>query len=117
MSPQTDGAQRDYLLSIALGPVQEFIMAGRKTRDLFAGSALLSELSRAAAQALADQDGAGGVTVHVIFPGPETLPEESGIAVANKILAHVHGTREQVETLASQARDRVLIALRTRWDE
>lgn len=117
MSVQAEATSRDYLLSIALGPVQEFISAGRKTRDLFAGSDLLSELSRAAAQAVAGQNGVGGLKVDVIFPGPETLPEGSGIAVANKILAHAHGTLQQVETLAEQARDRVQEVLKQRWDD
>lgn len=42
----------EHLLLIALGPVQEFIAQGRRTRDLWFGSHLLSELGRAAARAL-----------------------------------------------------------------
>jgi CRISPR-associated protein Cmr2 len=37
-----------WLVSYSLGPVQEFIAASRKMRDLWVGSALLSELSAAA---------------------------------------------------------------------
>jgi CRISPR-associated protein Cmr2 len=41
-----------HLLQIAVGPVQEFIAQARRTRDLWYGSHLLSELSRAAARSL-----------------------------------------------------------------
>lgn len=44
-----------YVLSI--GPVQDFIAAARRTRDLWFGSYLLSEISRAAARAIADEGG------------------------------------------------------------
>ncbi len=46
-----------YLLLVTLGPVQEFIAQARRTRDLWFGSHLLSELSRAVACALAEKDG------------------------------------------------------------
>ena len=39
------------LLAISIGPVQDFISAARKTRDLWFGSHLLSEISKAAARA------------------------------------------------------------------
>ena len=42
------------LLEIAVGPVQDFIAAARRCRDLWYGSHLLSELSKAAALALFD---------------------------------------------------------------
>jgi CRISPR-associated protein Cmr2 len=38
-----------HLLTISIGPVQEFISAARRTRDLWFGSRLLSEISRAVA--------------------------------------------------------------------
>lgn len=38
-----------YLFLLTIGPVQDFIAAARRTRDLWAGSQLLSDLSRAAA--------------------------------------------------------------------
>jgi len=43
-----------HLLLITLGPVQDFIAQARRTRDLWYGSHLLSELGRAAARALVD---------------------------------------------------------------
>ncbi len=85
-----------HLLLVTLGPVQDFIAQARRTRDLWYGSHLLSELGRAAARALAD----GGA--ELIFPSLQagsvelqpcpaplrpdgTLPRN----VANKLLAEV----------------------------
>jgi CRISPR-associated protein Cmr2 len=42
-----------HVLLVVLGPVQEFIAQARRTRDLWYGSHLLSEMSKAAARALA----------------------------------------------------------------
>ena len=39
-----------HLLAISVGPVQEFIASARRSRDLWFGSWLLSELSKAAAK-------------------------------------------------------------------
>lgn len=38
-----------YLLSISIGPVQDFIATARRSRDLWFGSWLLSELSNSKA--------------------------------------------------------------------
>jgi CRISPR-associated endoribonuclease Cas6 len=43
-----------YLLSISIGPVQDFIASARRSRDLWFGSWLLSQLSKAAALAIAE---------------------------------------------------------------
>ena len=51
-----------HLLAISVGPVQEFIAAARRTRDLWFGSYLLSEISRAVAKAVENQGG------RLIFP-------------------------------------------------
>lgn len=74
------------LLSLSLGPVQNFIAASRKTRDLWFGSTLLSQAARAAAETLQANH------AELIFPW---LPSESAgapnerVPVANKILAVV----------------------------
>jgi len=83
-----------HLLLVSLGPVQDFIAQARRSRDLWFGSHLLSELSRAAAAALA-ADGAC-----LIFPAldnndpelepcdkPTRLGDEPPVSIANKILA------------------------------
>ena len=51
-----------YLISIAIGPVQDFIASARRSRDLWFGSWLLSELSKAAAEYIDSQKG------ELIFP-------------------------------------------------
>ena len=68
------------LLAISIGPVQDFISAARRTRDLWFGSHVLSEISKAAALALgADR---------LIFPNPKAVIQPES-RVANVILAHL----------------------------
>ena len=106
-----------HLLSIAIGPVQEFIAQARRTRDLWYGSHLLSELSRAAAQAVSSGSGTP------IFPpfepdhpelcpcdGPVRSDGERPAAVANRILAVVE-SEEDAKRLAVAAR----AAVECRW--
>ena len=42
-----------YLYVLAVGPIQDFIAAARRTRDLWFGSHLLSEICKAAAKQIA----------------------------------------------------------------
>lgn len=73
-----------YLINIAVGPVQEFIASARKLRDLWYGSYLLSELSKSVARSLTEQG------CELIFPAISTaddLQADSELNVANKILA------------------------------
>lgn len=91
-----------YLLLMAIGPVQDFIAAARRTRDLWFGSHVLSEISKAAAQSL-HQNGAS-----LIFPAPQgenDLLPNSDLNVANKILAEVpdHLNVEQIVKNCKQA--------------
>ncbi len=51
---------------LALGPVQDFIATAKRCRDLWFGSWLLSELSKAAAQAVALHPGSNRNAL--IFP-------------------------------------------------
>ena len=53
-----------YLMAIGIGPVQEFIASARRSRDLWFGSWLLSEISKAAAKKIADECGRD----NLIFP-------------------------------------------------
>ncbi|MCU0733383.1 MAG: hypothetical protein MUE84_17610, partial [Hyphomonas sp.] len=41
-----------WLVQLSFGPVQSFISAARRSRDLWAGSRILSEIVRGSAQAL-----------------------------------------------------------------
>jgi CRISPR-associated protein Cmr2 len=76
-----------HLITIALGPVQDFIAAARRTRDLWYGSHLLSEISKAAALAVHKRRG------KLIFPAPDApdkdLRSDSDLNVANIILAEL----------------------------
>jgi CRISPR-associated protein Cmr2 len=79
-----------YLYVLSIGPVQDFIAAARRTRDLWFGSHLLSEISKAAAKKIRDEGG------ELIFPSPENPendlnPSENPDAfnVANIILAEL----------------------------
>ncbi len=55
-----------FLVTLSLGPVQSLIGAARRTRDLWCGSWLLSEATRAAARVLHEQQPGC-----LIFPCPE----------------------------------------------
>src|SRR5690606_15822490 len=56
------GSMSAHLLLVTLGPVQDFIAQARRTRDLWYGSHLLSELARAAARAIDEGD------ARLVFP-------------------------------------------------
>jgi len=77
-----------HLLALTIGPVQDFIAAARRTRDLWFGSFLLSEISKAAAKAVKDQGG------KLIFPAPTSdadLEPGSSLNVANVVVAELDG--------------------------
>ncbi len=90
-----------YWLSISIGPVQGFIAAARRTRDLWYGSWLLSEISKAAALDLHEQG------VRIVLPGVESAAElqpDSDLNVTNKILAHVPDPLDPAQVFASAER-------------
>ena len=77
---------KKYLLALSIGPVQGFIAAARRTRDLWFGSYILSEVSKAAAKALDD------LKAELIFPAPKNknlLAADSELQVTNHIMALV----------------------------
>jgi CRISPR-associated protein Cmr2 len=89
-----------HLLALAVGPVQEFIAAARRTRDLWFGSYLLSEISKAVAQSVQDHGG------RLIFPHPETdlTSGDDQVNVANVILAELPtGEPKTITTEAKRA--------------
>ena len=92
--------ETSWLLQISVGPVQEFIAAARRTRDLWFGSFMLSEISKAAAKALKDAE------AELIFPEPNgDLSPESNLNVANVILARASGDDQAMNALAERARE------------
>lgn len=50
-----------YLLRVSVGPVQEFISEARKTRDLYMGSQLLSEVTKKSMKPIIDNYGRDAV--------------------------------------------------------
>lgn len=95
----------EYLLSLSVGPVQEFIAAARRTADLYAGSRLLQTVAAAAADAL-PPPGSGPAGSGRIFP---VDPHAGG---ANKILAVVP---DPVQAAAA-AEDAARAAFRGAWE-
>lgn len=91
-----------HLLSISLGPVQDFIAAARRTADLYAGSQILQALSKHAAQFLHSKG------AELIFPAD---PSADG---ANKILAKVGANPAELAEGAKRAAQGRLEQL---WDE
>lgn len=108
-----------HLLLVSLGPVQDFIAQARRTRDLWFGSHLLVEVSRAAAGELAKHG------AKLIVPALDEAQEElspcdgplrpSGkppVAIPNKVLALVPPGLDP-RALATEAR----AAAQRRWAE
>ena len=85
-----------YLFSMTVGPVQSFIVAARKTRDLYAGSWVLSEVAKAAARPLSQG---------LIFPAAtDAQLSDRAFTAVNKILS-IAETSDPVDFVA-QARGR-----------
>ena len=75
-----------WLISVSIGPVQEFIATARRSQDLYAASQILSQLAKEAARFIASRVGYD----HLIFPGAtdgDRLEEMAKVGVANIILA------------------------------
>lgn len=97
-----------HLIAIAIGPVQEFIAAARRTGDLWFGSSLLSKISREVAISVERNGGS------LIFPA--SIEEET---VANVILAALPaGDPREVAGRARQAAQECWLTLaRDAWKE
>ncbi len=89
------------LIAISIGPVQSFIAAARRTRDLWFGSYMLSEISRAVAQSLESQN------CKLIFPS-----NAKAHSVANVVQAELGGSRDPARVV-EEAR----AAAQRRWME
>ncbi|MFA6811297.1 MAG: type III-B CRISPR-associated protein Cas10/Cmr2 [Desulfoplanes sp.] len=76
-----------YLIAVSIGPVQDFIAAARKLRDLWFGSYLLSEISKKGAWYLQNQ-GAQLIFPYTEHPEIDLIPG-SLLKAPNKILAYM----------------------------
>src|SRR5689334_689652 len=91
-----------YLFQVSLGPVQEFIASARRSRDLYRGSWLLSELSKAAALEIKQEFGAQSL----IFPAPDSINDLESLPqlnVANKIVAVITNDPKEVSQRVRRA--------------
>jgi CRISPR-associated protein Cmr2 len=89
-----------HLYVFAIGPVQDFIASARTSNDLYFGSWLLSELSKAAAKSISNEPH------QLIFPAPlqkQDLGPGSALSVANKIVAIVEGHPKDIADQVRQA--------------
>lgn len=86
-----------FLVSVSIGPVQDFIAAARRTQDLASGSQLLGRIAGAAAATFDQPPKGGAFDPGLIFP---TAPGEGG---ANKILALVESDPAAMVEAARQA--------------
>ena len=98
-----------YLVVISIGPVQGFIASARRTRDLWFGSELLSEIAKAVAL---DLDSSGA---ELIFPSPRSkddLQAGSSFNVGNKLMVLIDNTTsEEIKKLAGEVKS----AANQRW--
>ncbi|NOZ30001.1 MAG: type III-B CRISPR-associated protein Cas10/Cmr2 [Chloroflexi bacterium] len=100
-----------HLFLCMLGPVQDFIATARRSRDLWYGSWMLSELSKAAAKAIADRYELGSL----VFPAPRaiaSLEPGSDLNVPNKIVAIVEGDPDEIGANVENAVRKRLESLR-----
>ena len=105
----------NYLLQISVGPVQDFIAAARRTRDLWFGSMMLSEIAKAVALDVKNNGG------KLIFPAPSSdddLLPESDLSVANVILAEFNGfDSEQLRKFSDSANNAAKARLKVYADK
>src|SRR5215210_3778018 len=92
-----------HVLILSIGPVQDFIASARRSRDLWFGSWLLSELSKAIGLAMVRACGFEAL----VFPGVarvDALLTASETSVANKIVVRVPDGNDPAD-LANRARE------------
>lgn len=97
-----------YLVMLSIGPVQSMIAAARRSRDLWSGSWLLSELAKSCAKSLNEQG------ANLVFPyvdNTSLLQMNSDFSVGNKlqVVIEANDTDELVQIInqakkATQAR-------------
>src|SRR6266478_1836354 len=108
-----------YFLAISIGPVQDFIATARRSRDLWFGSWLLSELSKAAALAIVQNS--GGELASLVFPAPVSIdelgPANNALSVANKIVGVIDLSEWNGCVSIADSCDRIRAAIDARLDE
>jgi len=89
--------KKDYLFTLTITPVQSFISQARKTKDLFAGSAILSNLMK---EVLGSKD-LSSHNVEFIFPYiPNNKIDEVKTSFPNKMVIKIKNiTEEQIRAI------------------
>lgn len=91
-----------YLVTFSVGPVQGFIASARRSRDLWSGSWLLSELSKICAKTL-KQNGATLIFPHI--QNDSDLEKNSDLSVGNKIQVIIETDNlEQLKSIINTAK-------------
>lgn len=94
-----------YVVIISIGPVQSMIASARKSRDLWSGSWLLSELAKSCAKFLKESK------AELIFPFVENakdLEPNSDFSVGNKLQAVIEApNKDELEKILNQAKQAV----------
>ena len=113
LNPSDSTAPR-WVLMLAIGPVQGFIAAARRTRDLWYGSTLLSAVATTAARRLKSSYGA-----ELVFPAglrsPETGELSQVVAASNKVVAVLHCA--DMAAVAATLRNVVVDELKSHGDK
>lgn len=91
-----------YLVMLSIGPVQSMIAAARRSRDLWSGSWLLSELAKSCAKSLKQQNAT------LIFPYVDDallLEMNSNFSVGNKLQVVIEAnTTDELVQIINQAK-------------
>lgn len=102
--------KKPHLFIFTIGPVQSFIAQARKTRDLYAGSALLSELIKEAI-------GAAGVE-NVIFPYVQNAQGlERAQSLPNRFIALVDLPEAACQAFGNEVEEKVRKAFSAKAEE
>lgn len=110
---------KPYLFLFTIGPVQSFIVQARKTRDLYAGSRILSELAKVGMEACKRAAKSQGATFKPIFPDYDLADLEASLPNRFIVkLAYADApTKVQLRALAGNAEGGVEYAVRQRFQE
>lgn len=85
-----------WLVQMSFGPVQSFISSARRSRDLWAGSRLLSEIVRGGAQSLLHLSKGSGHSP-LIYPTAQAVELTEGVSagnLSNEVLAVIEAADE-----------------------
>ena len=95
----------DYIVILSIGPVQSMIASARRSRDLWSGSWLLSELAKSCAKFLKDN---GATLIFPFVQNDKDLNENSDFSVGNKIQVLIKANdKVQLDELIAKAKNAV----------